>query len=66
MIYENVKRISKEKGRSIRSVEMKAGLGNGVIRGWKTSSPTFDSLKAVAIALEVPVEELIKEKVKIG
>jgi transcriptional regulator with XRE-family HTH domain len=65
LIYENVKRLAKEKGfKSIRSLEMKAGLGNGVIRGWKSSSPTIDSLKAVADALGASVDELIKEEVK--
>ncbi|WOO36053.1 helix-turn-helix transcriptional regulator [Anaerocolumna sp. AGMB13020] len=64
MIYENIKRISKEKGRSIRSIEVQAGLGNGVIRGWRTSSPTIDSLKAVSIVLGVSLEELIKDEVK--
>ncbi len=66
MIYENVKRISSKKGRSIRSVEIQAGLGNGVIRGWKISSPTIDSLRAVAKALGVSLEELIKEEIKAG
>lgn len=63
LIYENVKRISAEKGKSIRAVEIQAGLGNGVIRGWKGSSPTVDKLKAVANVLGVSVEKLIKEEI---
>lgn len=66
MIYENVKRLSGKKGKSIRAIEMQAGLGNGVIRGWKNSSPTVDKLKAVADVLGVSLEELIKEEVKAG
>ena len=48
MIYENVKKIADEKGISISALEKKAGLGNGVISGWKKSSPTVANLNSVA------------------
>lgn len=60
MIYERIKAICKEKGLSIRQVEKSAELGNGVIRGWKTSSPTVDNVKAVAKVLKVKVNKLIE------
>lgn len=62
LIYNNIKRISEKKGMSIRAVEKLAALGNGVIGGWKSSSPTVASLQAVARVLEVSVDELLKNK----
>ena len=59
MIYENVKKIADEKGISISALEKKAGLGNGVISGWKTSSPTVANLKSVADVLKVKVDKLL-------
>lgn len=61
MIYENVKRLSDEKGISISRLEKEAGLGNGTISGWKTSAPRLDSLQAVAKVLKVKMEKLLKE-----
>lgn len=60
MIYENVKKIADEKGISISALEKKAGLGNGVISGWKTSSPTVANLKSVADVLHVNVDKLLE------
>ena len=60
MIYENVKKIADEKGISISALEKKAGLGNGVISGWKTSSPTVANLKSVADVLKVKVDKLLE------
>lgn len=62
MIYENVKRQSDEQGISISALEKKAGLGNGVISGWKTSSPTVANLKAVSDVLGTTVDKLLEEK----
>ena len=61
MIYENVKKIAEEKGISISALEKKAGLGNGVISGWKTSSPTVTNLKAVSVILGTTVDKLLEE-----
>lgn len=60
MIFEKVKRLANEKGISISALEKEAGLGNGVIRKWKTSSPNVDSLKAVAMVLDVKVSKLLE------
>ena len=60
MIYENVKKIAEEKGISISALEKKASLGNGVMRGWKTSSPTVANLKSVADVLHVKVDKLLE------
>lgn len=61
MIYDNVKRLSDEKGISISRLEKEAGLGNGTISGWKTSAPRLDSLQAVAKVLKVKVDKLLKD-----
>lgn len=59
MIYDKIKEICKQKGVSVASVEKEAGLSNGAIRKWNDSSPTIDSLKAVASVLKVRVDKLI-------
>lgn len=60
MLFDKIKEICKEKGISISSVEKQAGLGNGVISKWNGSSPTVDSLKAVAKVLKVKVDKLLE------
>lgn len=60
MIYENVKALCEKKNLSISALEKKANLGNGVIRGWKTSSPTVANLQAVAKVLNVKVDKLLE------
>ena len=61
MIYDRVKKLCTEKNISIFECEKRAGLGNGVISGWKESSPRIDTLKAVAKVLDVPLDELAKD-----
>lgn len=59
MIYDKIKEICEKKGISVASIEKEAGLSNGTIRKWNKSSPTVDSLKAVANVLKIRVEKLI-------
>ena len=59
MIYDNIKKICKEKGVSVGFVEKQAGLSNGAISKWNNSSPTVDNLQAVASVLKVNVNKLI-------
>ncbi len=59
LIYDKIKEICRKKGISTRSIEVKAGLGNGAITKWNTSSPSVENLKAVADALEITVDRLI-------
>lgn len=58
MIYKKVKALCEEQGISIRECEIRAGLGNGVIAGWKESVPRLDKIQAVAKVLGVPLSEL--------
>lgn len=60
MIYDNIKKVCEEKGISVTKVEKMAGLSNGAISKWNTSSPTVDNLKAVANVLKVSVKKLIE------
>ena len=59
-VYDNVKRIADEQGLSIRQLEMIAGLSNGTIGGWKKYNPRITYVRAVAIALHVKIEVLLK------
>ena len=59
MIYENVQYLCKQQGISIAECERRAGLGNGVIAGWKTAAPRIDKLQAVANVLHVSLETIV-------
>lgn len=63
MLYDNIKRIAKEKGIPLYKVEDDCGYQRGAICKWKTSSPTATRLKVVADYLEVKVDELLKDDV---
>lgn len=60
MYYDTIKRICDDKGISIRALEMKAGIGNGIVGKWKKSDPSMANLKKVAEALDVPVSVIIE------
>ena len=60
MVYENVCRIAKKKGMSIRQVEQRAGI-IGVIGRWKTMNPSMKNLIKVADALGVSPMTLMRE-----
>ena len=36
-------------------------MGNGTVRGWKTSSPSIENLKKVADYFGITVDELISD-----
>ena len=62
MIYENVKELCEKKNMSIKELEEKAGLGNGVIGKWsKGVEPNIAILRKVAEALGVKIATLLKE-----
>lgn len=61
-IFDRVKKLSNQKGISIRMLEQTAGLGNGTIKSWTKSSPTIEKLDKVANVLDVPISELLAEK----
>ena len=59
LIFENIQEICNEKGISIAELEREAGLKNGAIGKWRTSSPTIKSLQAVSKVLKVSISRLI-------
>ena len=61
MIYNKIKEEATRKGMSISALAQAAGLGNGVIGGWKSSSPTLDKLKKVAGILGVSIDYLVED-----
>lgn len=62
MIYERIKAEADQLGLTIAELEKQAGLGNGVIGGWRTASPNARKLEAVADTLGVSVDYLLKGK----
>lgn len=58
---EKLKKLTKEKGMSIRKLESAAGLGAGTITRWKTSNPSHENLRKVADVLGCSVSYLTGE-----
>ncbi len=61
MLYNNIKRIAKERGVPIYKIEDDCGYQRGAICKWKASFPAANRLKVVADYLETTVDELLKE-----
>ena len=61
MIYDKVKKLADERKISIYALEKEAGLKNGAIGKWRISSPTLNSLQAVANVLGITIDDLLKE-----
>lgn len=51
-----------KRGISISRLEKELGFGNATIRGWVSSSPTVERLKAVADYFGVTVDDLISKR----
>ena len=62
MIYENILALCRAQNISVRRLEEKTGLGNGVIAGWKQKHPRTDKLLAVADYFGVTLDELVRGK----
>lgn len=60
MIYTKISNLCRNRGISIARLEREMGFGNATIRGWVTSSPTVEKLKAVADYFGVTVDELLE------
>lgn len=58
-LYETVKEKAESIGKNISVVEKEAGIANGTIAGWQTGRPYAETLKKVADALGVKMEELM-------
>lgn len=60
MVKDNIKRICKEQGRTISEIEQQAGISKGHIHHLR--NPRLSMLKDIASALDVTVEDLIREE----
>lgn len=61
MIYTNVSNLCKSHGISIAKLEKELNFGNATVRGWISSSPTIEKLKAVADYFGVTVDSLLSD-----
>lgn len=60
IIFDNILKLAGQQHISIHRLEIQAGIGNGVIRRWRTSSPTVANLESVAEVLGVDISELLR------
>jgi len=60
IIFDNILKLAGQQHISIHRLEIQAGIGNGVIRRWRTSSPTVANLESVADVLGVSVTDLLR------
>lgn len=62
MIFNNIKKLCKEKNISIARLEAETGIGNGTIGRWQKSSPRIDTLKKIADYFGVSIEYFLEEQ----
>lgn len=58
-MVDTIRRLCKEQGKTLFSLEQECGLGNGSINKWDRSSPSVAKVIAVANALGVSIADLI-------
>ena len=61
-MLEKIKKLCKEQGKTLASLEKECGLGNGTISKWGRNSPSVDKVSAVAKILNVSISEILGEK----
>lgn len=62
MLLDNIKREARKKGITITKLEEAAGLSNGTIGKWSTSSPRIDNLRPIADYFGITIDDLLKEE----
>ena len=55
-IYDNVKAACKEKGITVNALEEELNFARSSIYKWNTHKPSVEKIKAVAKALDKPIE----------
>ena len=58
-VYENVKRIAKQRGLSLQKVAEQAGLGINSIYDWRKIDPSISKVQKVADVLNVDLNDLV-------
>lgn len=61
-MVETIRRLCKEQGKNLFTLEKECGLGNGSVNKWDRSSPSVAKVSTVAKALGVSVSDLIGEQ----
>lgn len=59
IIYETIKTLCEEKGLTIKALEEKAGVANGVVGKWRKNTPQVDTAQKIADVLGVTIDELV-------
>lgn len=62
MLYQNIRKIAKQRGFSVRRIELRTGLTLGSIYNWDKKIPSVDKVAKVAKYLGVSIEELLKDE----
>ena len=62
MMLKNILDLCQERGITVAELERKAGLKPRTIYKWDKNKPSFDKAVAVADALGVKVDELVRQK----
>lgn len=62
LIYENIKKIAKERKITIDAVERAADLGRGSISKWNRVSPSIQNIIKVSKVLDCKVDDLIRDE----
>ena len=60
-LYENIKRICRDKHMTVFDLEQAAGLPYNTVTRWGKTSPGIDKVAKVAAALGVTIDKLLKE-----
>lgn len=60
-LYENIKQECRKKHMTVFDLEKAAGLPFNTVTRWGKTSPSVDKVKKAADALQVTVDELLKE-----
>ncbi len=58
-LLEKIKALAKKRNLSIHQIEVRAGIGNGVISKWEKAVPNIATLQKVANVLQVDMKELL-------
>ena len=61
-VYENVMALCRERNIRVARLEKEAGIGNGTVRGWETSSPSIITLQKVADYFGVTLNDLTQSR----
>lgn len=58
-LFDNIKRLSKSRGKNVKQVALELGFGENIFYAWKKQTPSADKLQAVADYFNVSVDYLM-------